>query len=471
MVIGQTGERIDLIVIGGGPGGYAAAIRAAQLGRAVVLVERGAVGGVCLHHGCVPSKALLAAARLAQRARGAAVMGIDATVAVDLPRLQAWKRGVVEKLAGGVRGLLRRWGVRVIAGTARFAGERRVAVDDGESVAFYEFDTAVIATGSRAGRSLEATNALTPEQALDLEVLPGRVAVIGADYIAAELATAFARLGSAVTLLCPTPLLLPDLDDAGLSRVVQGGLRRLGVTLHLEAAVATLDGGALSYTAGDTPAALAADAVIDASRRAPNTEDLNLARAGVRTLPDGAIPVDEQGRTNVHHILAVGDVTPGPRLAHRAIMSGRVAAEVAAGLPSALDQSVLPLAYFTEPEVVAAGLSERAAREAGFEIVTARFPFAAAGRALTLGETDGFLQVVAEAGGGRVLGVQIAGPDATELAGEAALAIEMTATLEDLALTLHPHPSLGEAFVEAADLALGRPRHIYRAPGHPLPGR
>jgi dihydrolipoamide dehydrogenase len=265
-----------------------------------------------------------------------------------------------------------------------------------------------------------------------------------------------------VTLLSPAPLLLPDLDDAGLSRAVQGGLRRLGVALHLGAAVAGLDGGAVTYTVKEAPETVTGDAVIDATGRVPNTEDLNLARAGVRVSDEGAITVDERGRTNIHHILAVGDVTPGPRLAHRAIAAGRVAAEAATGLPAALDPAVLPLAYFTEPEVAAAGLSERAARAAGYDALTARFPFAAAGRALTLGETDGFLQVVAEATGGRVLGVQIAGPDATELAGEAALAIEMTTTLEDLALTLHAHPTLSEAFVEAADLALGRPRHIFQ---------
>ena len=458
MVIGQTGERVDMVVIGGGPGGYSAAIRAAQLGRSVVLVERGAIGGVCLNHGCIPSKALLSAARLADQARRGAAIGITAEVSVDLARLQAWKREVVARLADGVRGLLDRWGVRVVRGTGRLSGERRVAVDSGEAVTFFEFDTAVLATGSRG----VASGGLTPEEVLDLETLPRRLAVIGGGYVGVELATAFARLGSEVTLLCADAQLLTELDESLLSRAVGGGLRRLGATVVLSAAVETVEGCTVAYSCKDAPASVSADVVVDASLRAPNTSDLGVERAGVRRLGDGTIRVDAQQRTNVHHIFAVGDITPGPHLAHRAIAEGRVAAEVAAGLPAAMDPSVIPLAFFTEPEVLVAGLSERAAREQGLEVAATRFPFAAAGRALTLNESEGFLQLVAEASTGRLLGIQVAGSGATELAGEAALAIEMTATLDDLALTLHPHPTLAEAFVEAADLALGKPRHIFK---------
>ncbi|MGH2584169.1 MAG: dihydrolipoyl dehydrogenase [Dehalococcoidia bacterium] len=458
MVIGQTGERVDLVVIGGGPGGYSAAIRAAQLGRTVALVERDAIGGVCLNHGCIPSKAILSAARLASRAQHAATMGIDATVAVDLSRLQAWKRGVVDKLATGVRGLLDRWGVRTIRGTGRFSGERRVAVDTGEDVIFVEFGAAVLATGSRP----VTTGGLTPEQALDLEELPPRLTVIGGSYIAAELATAFARLGSAVTLLCPEERLLPELDEPLLSRAVAGGLQRLGGEVIRSVTIEGIEDGMVAYRTDGGSTSVGADLVIDAARRVPNTADLGLEHAGVRLLGDGTIAVDAQCRTSAHHIFAAGDITPGPALAHRAIAQGRVAAEAAGGLPSALDATVLPLAFFTEPEVAAAGLSERAARGQGYDVIAARFPFGASGRALTLEEPDGLVQVVAERAGGRLLGVQIAGPVATELIGEAALAIEMTATLEDLALTLHPHPSLAESFVEAADLALGRPRHLFK---------
>lgn len=458
MVIGQTGERVDMVVIGGGPGGYSAAIRAAQLGRTVVLVERGAIGGVCLNHGCVPSKALLSAARLADRARRGAAIGVDAEVTVDLPRVQAWKREVVAKLAGGVRGLLERWGVRVVQGAARLSGDRRIAVDNDQDVTFFEFESAVLATGSRA----VVRWGISPEQALDHNELPPRIAVIGGGYIAAELATAFARLEREVTLIVPGETLLPELDEPLLSRAVSGGLRRLGVTLIQQAEAEQVDGGTITYRAKRGRASLTADLIVDAACRAPNTDDLGLEGAGVRRSEDGTIRVDARQRTNVHHIFAVGDITPGPAFAHRAIMQGRVAAEVAAGLPSAIDPSVLPLAFFTEPEVAAVGLGERAAREQGHTVVTARFPLAASGRALTLDQPDGFFQVVAERDGGRVLGVQIAGPGATDLAGEAALAIEMTATLDDLALTLHPHPTLAESFVEAADLALGRPRHIFR---------
>jgi dihydrolipoamide dehydrogenase len=457
MVIGQTGEHIDLAVIGGGPGGYSAAIRAAQLGRRVLLVERGAIGGVCLNQGCIPAKALLSAARLVDRARHGAAMGIDARLSVDLPRLQAWKRGVVGKLAGGVRTLLDRWGVRVVQGTARLAGERRLAVDTGEDVTFFEFDSAVLATGSRAANS----GGLTPEQALDLEELPQRLVVVGGGYVAVELATAFARLGSAVTLMVAEDGLLPEVDEPLLGRAVAAGLRRLGVELRPGARIERIEDAGVAYSWKDGQVSEAADAVIDASRRLPNTEDLSLPLAGVRAMDDGALRVDGRQRTSAHHIFAVGDITPGAMLAHRAIAEGRVAAEVAAGLPSAMDPAVVPLAFFTAPEVLAAGLSERAARAQGRDVVSARFPLAASGRALTLAEADGFVQVVAERDGGRVVGIQAAGPGATELAGEAALAIEMTATLEDLALTLHPHPTIAESLVEAAEMALGRPRHIF----------
>jgi dihydrolipoamide dehydrogenase len=458
MVIGQTGEHVSLAVVGGGPGGYSAAIRAAQLGQRVVLVERGAIGGVCLNQGCIPSKALLSAARLAARARDAAAMGIDARVSVDLPRLQAWKRGVVSKLAGGVRTLLDRWGVRVVPGTARLAGERRLAVDTGDDVIYFEFDSAILATGSRA----TASAALTPEQALELEETPARLVVVGGGYIGVELATAFARLGSSVTLLSTGAALLPEFDEPLLVRAVAAGLRRLGVDVRTGVTIEGVERGCVTGADRGAPVTYEADVVVDASGRLPNTDDLGLSLAGIRRLEDGAVRVDQQQRTSAHHIFAVGDITPGPLLAHRAIAEGRVAAEVAAGLRSATDAAVLPLAFFTEPEVLSAGLSEAAARGQGLEVLSARFPLAASGRALTLGETDGFVQVVAERGTGRVLGIQAAGHGATDLAGEAALAIEMTATLEDLALTMHPHPTFAESFVEAADLALERPRHIFR---------
>jgi dihydrolipoamide dehydrogenase len=317
-------------------------------------------------------------------------------------------------------------------------------VDNGEVVAFFEFGSAIVATGSRS----IVAEGISPEAALEIDQLPSAMAVHGSGYIAVELATAFARLGGAVTLRTDGPVLLPELDEPLLSRALSGGLRRLGVTVLLgEGMQAALGGGAL---------------LVDAAGREPNTADLGLERVGVRPDAMGRIPVDAQQRTGTHTVFAVGDVTPGPMLAHRAIAEGRVAAEAAAGLPAAMDVTAMPLAFFTEPEVAVVGLSERAAREQGIDARVGRFPFAAAGRALTLAETDGFLQIVAERGTDRVLGVQIVGAGATELIGEAALAIEMTATLEDLALTLHPHPTLAESFAEAADLLLDRPRHIYR---------
>ncbi|HTE86271.1 MAG TPA: dihydrolipoyl dehydrogenase [Dehalococcoidia bacterium] len=463
MVVGQTGEQVDVLVVGGGPAGYSAAIRAAQLGRSVALVERSRIGGVCLNEGCIPSKAMLSASRLYRLIGRASVMGIDADPQLDFARLRAWKDGVVQRLSSGVSKLLERYKVEVKAGTAYFASPHRVSVDLGDRNEFIDFQGAIVATGSHAtagGQEFDGRNVLTPEQALSLAHLPPTVAIVGSDYVAVELATAFARLGSSVTLVAEAKTPLPELEPA-LGQAVARGLRELGVETRTGRTVRSYGKGKLTLSGGKSDA-IAVEIVILAEGRAPSTEGLGLQEAGVHLDDGGAIDVDESCRTSSHTIFAAGDAVAGPMLADRAIAQGRVAAECLCGLPSAYDPAALPLAYFTEPEVMSAGLTEAAAREAGYETLSARFPFGASGRAATLAEQQGSVQVVAEKGTERVIGVHAAGPYVSELAGEATLALELGATLQDLALTIHPHPTLSEALPEAAWLALGAPLHVFR---------
>jgi len=466
VVVGQTGEYVDVLVLGGGPAGYSSAIRAAQLGRSVVLVERQHIGGICLNDGCIPSKALLSASRLLRQCQDAAAMGINVNASLDFARLQDWKDSAVRRLSEGVSQLLSRYNVRVKSATGHFASPHRVAVESGAEFEFFDFGSAIVASGSSpcapSGLTIDGQFVVSPEQALALNHLPERIALLGGGYIALELATAFSRLGSSVVVITADDRVLPELEPA-ISQAVARGLHDLGVEIVSGARVRTADGGmlALESEAGVAPA-VKAEMVVAASERKPNTEGLGLDRAGVAVDGQGWISADTRGRTSVPTIYGAGDVVAGPLVAARAIAQGRAAAEVVAGLPSAYEPAAVPLAYFTEPEVMSAGLSESAALELGLAVRAARFPFAASGRAVTLAERQGFLQIVAEEGSGRVVGIHAAGAGVTELAGEAALAIEMGATLDDLALTMHPHPTLSEAIPEAAWLALGEPLHVFR---------
>lgn len=465
MVVGQTGSYADIVVVGGGPGGYSAAIRAAQLGRSVTLVERDRLGGLCLNQACIPSKALLSAAKTFSRLNEAKAMGIDAEPRLDFARMQAWKQRVVDRLSDGVTQLLQRYGVSMLQGTAHFVNDRRVAVERGESFEFVEFAGSIIATGSRPVAlpdiPFDGNKVLSAEQALALASVPEQMVVIGDGYAGLELATAYRRLGAEVTVIAAGNQLLPNLDMA-LGQAVTAGLKRIGVAVELNATPCAFDGSVLAIQASNGAKTLQAQIVVLTQTRAPNTDDLSLQAAGIEPAANGRVLVDAQCRTTAHGIYAVGDVTEGPLVAQRAIAQGRVAAEALCGLPAAYEPAAMPLVYFTEPEVLSAGLTEAQARAAGLETVAARFPFGASGRAATLAESQGSLQVVAEAKTGRILGVHAAGPWVSELAGEAAMAIELNATLDDLALIVHPHPTLSEAIPEAAWLALGAPLHIFR---------
>jgi dihydrolipoamide dehydrogenase len=469
MVVGELAEPVDLLVIGGGPGGYVAAIRAAQLGREVVLVDRGGpagLGGACLHVGCIPSKALIELATAVRRTRelepaGLTIDGLE----ISLERFQAWRGELCAGLARGVGELLAAGGTRVVHGDARFNRPDRVVVRTPEDrVVFLEFEHAIVATGSRPielpGLPFDGQRVLDSTGALALTAVPESVAVVGAGYIGLELGTALAKLGARVTVVEALDDVLPTVD-AALRAPVLRRLRELGVDVRLGSTAERLDGEALVVRGPDGEARVAAERVVVAVGRAPNTDELGLAAAGVPVGADGLIAVGDDMRAT-ERIAAIGDVVAGPALAHKATAEAAVAAEALSGRPAAFDAAAIPVVVFTDPEVASAGLSEAQARAAGMDARVATFPLAASGRAATLGARDGFTRVVADAATDRIVGVHVVGPHASELAAAGTLAVELMAAPGDLAGTIHPHPTLSEGLHEAAELLLGHPVHVTR---------
>lgn len=468
MAKGERAQKSEVLVIGGGPGGYVAAIRAAQLGRAVTLVEKGELGGVCLNVGCIPSKALIHAANLYHKIPLLAPLGISAAdVRLDLAKLQAWKEGVVQGLTGGVGKLLKANGVQVIRGQASLFAQHKAKVE-GEESEVIEFEHCVIATGSRPvelpGFPFDHRLVLDSTDVLALKDVPEVLLVIGGGYIGLELGTLYAKLGSQVTVVEMMDQLLPGIDQ-DLVRVVERNLKRLGVEVFLQAKAKSLEKGSSgALVTVETPAGerkIPAELVLQAVGRGPNTADLGLEKLGLQFTEQGFIRVDNQMRTSSPHLFAIGDVAGQPMLAHKASHEGMVAAEVVAGRSGKPDFKALPAVIFTDPEIAYAGLSESEARAKGYQPRVGKFPFAASGRALTTGETDGFAQIIADGKSKQLLGVQIVGPEASNLIGEGVLAIGLGATLEDLVRTVHPHPTFSEALLEAAAAALGRPIHIF----------
>jgi dihydrolipoamide dehydrogenase len=490
MVVGEVATGVDMLVVGGGPGGYATALRAAAAGRTVTLVERDRIGGVCLNVGCIPSKALIHVADTAGLPAEAAAIGVDLEATVDLDRAQSWIGDVVGRLTGGVEQLLRDAGVTVVTGSARFATARRMAVTSGDDAAFFEFGSVVLATGSRpvelATLPFDGHRVLDSTAALALRQVPGELTVVGGGYIGVELGGAFAKLGSQVTIVELADQLLPGMP-LGLGRVLERALRARGVTIRLGTKVIGREGDDLVVEGPTGEARLPLGATVDAGTggaggrvggpiggsdglvvvavgRRPNTDSLGLPGAGVRIDADGRIVVAADRRA-APDVFAIGDITAGPALAHKATAEAEVAVIAAGGGRAAFDPATIPAVVFSDPQVATVGLTAEQATEAGAGAISFRFPLSASGRAVTLARPEGYVEIVAErggAGGGTVLGVHMVGAGVAELAAEAALAVEMGATLEDVALTIAPHPTLSETLAEAAMGALGRPLHVRR---------
>ncbi|TYT60749.1 dihydrolipoyl dehydrogenase [Natrialba swarupiae] len=485
MVVGDVTTGTDVLIIGAGPAGYVAAIRAGQLDLDVTLVEKEAYGGACLNHGCIPSKALITATDVAHEARHAEEMGIHADPAIDLSGMVGWKDEVVSQLTGGVEKLCKANGVNLLEGTATFVDDHTVRVShsgDGQGSETLEFEHAIVATGSRPisipDFSFDDPPILNSRQALALESVPDSMAIVGGGYIGMELATVFTKLGTDVTVVEMLESILPGYDD-DLKRPVKKRASDLGVDFQFgytasewyepdggvrlvaqPADDAAADGGTEGAEAVESERLeLDVEKILIAVGREPVSDTLDLEAVGVETDERGFIETDSRARTNVDHVFAAGDVAGEPMLAHKGSMEGQVAAEVIAGEPAAIDSQAIPAVVFTDPEIATVGMTETEAEEAGFEPVVGQFPFRASGRALTTGESDGFVTIVADESEGYVLGASIVGPEASELIAELGLAIELGATLEDVASTVHAHPTLSESVMEAAENALGHAIH------------
>ncbi len=461
-------DATEVLVAGGGPGGYLAAIRAAQLGRDVTLVEKDAVGGVCLNHGCIPSKALVSTVGSAHEVGAMEDRGVYADPEVDVAELVDWKDGVVRRLTGGVGQLLDGNGVAVVDGHARFVDEGTVEVATGSGRESIAFDRAVVATGSRPieipGFAFDDDPVLSSRDVLSLSEAPEHMLVVGAGYIGMELSTVFAKLGTDVEVLEALDGALPAYED-DVARVVQRRAEELGIDFHFgESATEwfpTIAGDTVvaSETGDSETNEYETDAVLVAVGREPVSDTVDPAAAGLTTTDGGFLETDAYGETTTEGIYAVGDVAGEPMLAHEASQAGVAVAETIAGDPTRVDDLLVPAAVFTEPEIATVGHTADEARAAGHAVTTGRFPFAASGRAMTTGHEDGFVRVVVDEETGALLGAQVVGEHASELIAELTLAVRSGTTAAEVAATVHTHPTLSEAVKEACEHALGRAIH------------
>ncbi|MDB4995984.1 MAG: dihydrolipoamide dehydrogenase [Myxococcaceae bacterium] len=461
----------DAVVIGGGPGGYVCAIRLGQLKQKVLCVEKDEVGGVCLNWGCVPSKALIAASHTYEKvSKEGASMGIVVDgIKMDVDKMQEWKGGIVKKLTGGVRSLLKGNGAELMMGEARVTGPNTVEVKTKEGATeIIEAKAIVIATGSSTieipSFKFDGKQIIGAKEGVSLREVPKRLLVIGGGVIGLELGTVYQKFGAELTVVEATPTLLPGVD-ADLTAVVEKKLIKHGAKIFKNAKAVgyekNKDGSlAVKIDLGDGKHdTLVVDVVLVAVGMRPNGANLGLEALGVK-VERGFVPTDHAGRTSVPSIYAIGDVSGQPMLAHKASKEGEVIAEIIAGHKAAKDWVAIPAAIFTDPEIATAGVTETQAKEKGLDYKVGKFPFAALGRAMAVNETDGFFKVVSDKKTHELLGVHIVGAEASNLISEGALALEMHAFLEDIGLTIHPHPTLGEGLMEATLNGLGQAIHI-----------
>jgi dihydrolipoamide dehydrogenase len=468
-------KSFDAVVIGAGPGGYVTAIRLAQLGKKTAVIEKEYVGGVCLNVGCIPSKALIYASNMYWKTKNEfQEMGITASsVACDLKKMQTWKKEVVKKLTGGVGQLLKANGVELIRGTATFQNNKTIQVKTESGSEEITSAAYVIATGSRVVQipilPYNGKNIVDSTGALDFETLPKKLVIVGGGFIGVEIGTVYAKLGSQVTIVEAMEHILPTTDKELVS-VVEKRLKKLGVTvLASTKAIGLKEKEPLKSTllhldveAAGKAQTLDADYILVSVGRKPNSDNMGLEKLGVKMDPRGNIIANELSQTNITGLYAIGDVAGAPQLAHRAMMDGLLVAATIAGEKSYKDYKCIPWAIFSDPEIATCGLTESEAAEKGFKFKVGKFPFAANGRALSTNDSEGFIKVLVNEKDESILGVHIVGPEASNLITEAALAIEMGATAEDIVRTIHTHPTLPEAFPEAVEQAFSKAVHIYK---------
>jgi dihydrolipoamide dehydrogenase len=458
---------VEALVIGAGPGGYVAGIRLGQLKKKAMVVERDKPGGICLNVGCIPSKALITASKYYDKLRHGADIGILAdNFRVDMPKMQSWKGEVVTKLTSGVKTLLKANGCDYRTGTARLVSRNTVELTDASGKVTIQADNIVVATGSRPieipGFKFDGNRVVDSTGALAFDAVPERFVVIGGGYIGIEIGTLYAKLGSKVTVVEALPAILPG-NDPDIVQAVARKLKKLGVEVMTGAKAKSWSEqngrAAVVLDVGGKDVTVEADKVLVAVGRRPNWENLGLEEVGVK-VERGFITVDKRLRTNVPGIYAIGDVAGQPMLAHKASREAEVVAEVIAGHKTEFDVRVIPAVIFSDPEVASAGITADEAKQRGRDVKVGKFPFSVLGRAIANADTDGFVKVVIDAGTKEVLGIHVVGNGASDIIAEAALAIEMGALADDLSLTIHAHPTLPEAIMEAAKASLGEAIHI-----------
>ncbi len=466
----KADRHVEVVVLGAGPGGYTAAFRAADLGKKTILVERYPdLGGVCLNVGCIPSKALLHAAKVVAEARDMALHGIAfGDPNIDLDRLRGWKNGIVGRLTKGLAGLAKQRKVEVVQGSGEFIGPNNLVVVGDSGVTTVSFEHAIIAAGSRSitlpGFPVDHPRVIDSTGALALEDIPRRMLVIGGGIIGLEMANVYHELGAQITVVELTPTLLPGVDG-DLVKPLQRRISKMYENIFVNTKVARVEPGDKQvkvWFEGDAaPESDVFDTVLVAVGRQPNGHEIGAENAGVHVDERGFIPVDPQQRTNVAHIFAIGDIVGQPMLAHKATHEGKVAAEMCAGLKSGFDAASIPSVAYTDPEVAWVGVTESEATEQGITYGKGVFPWAASGRALGLGRDEGLTKLLFDEDSGRVVGAGIVGPNAGDLIAEAGLAIEMGCDAEDIGLTIHPHPTLSETVAFAAEAFAGTITDLY----------
>ncbi|QFF99204.1 dihydrolipoyl dehydrogenase [Psychrobacillus glaciei] len=461
---------VETLVIGAGPGGYVAAIRATQMGQNVTIVERNYLGGVCSNVGCIPSKVLISVGHRLEQVKHSDDLGVVAQeVKLDWTKVQEFKNGVVSKLVDGVEGLLKGNKVDIVNGEAYFIDANTVRVTEGDNVQTYTFKNAILATGSRpieipifkfSERVINSTGALS------LPEVPVKLVVIGGGYIGTELGSAYSNLGSQVTIIEGGKDILAGFEKQ-MTQVVKKNLKKKGVEVVVGASAKGVEenenGVVVTYEVGGEEKTVEANYVLVTVGRRPNTDEMGLEAVGIEFAERGLLKVDKQCRTSVQNIHAIGDIVYGPQLAHKASYEGKVAAEAIAGEKSIVDYLAIPAVCFTDPELATVGYNEEQAKAKGIEVKAAKFPFAANGRALALNAPEGFVKLVAHKEDGLLIGAQIVGAGASDMIAEMALAIEAGMNAEDIALTIHAHPTLGEITMEAAEVMIGKPIHVVKA--------